>query len=94
MTCDEIRVKSFDKMLVVLNEVFPNIQSSQEGNTITFDNGSTRVEMSGNDNYDGYFEVFNEDSCLGTLWGVKDVVSVLIPEICKIRKQKVLKSLR
>ena len=94
MTHDEIRAESFNKIFVALNEVFPGIISRIDGNFITFDDNTVKIEMSSSDIYEGYFDITNDEGSLGALWGVKPVVNVVIREICKVRKQKVLDGLR
>ena len=94
MTHDEIRAESFGRISKALNEVFPGIKTEADSNTLLFDDGAVKIEMTTCDAYDGYFEITDENSSPGALWGVKPVVSVLITEICKTRKQKVLSTLR
>jgi hypothetical protein len=95
MTHGEIRAESFNKFSAALNEVFPGIKCEIDGDIITFDDNAIKVEMSSSDINDGYFEISNYDSSnFGSLWGIKPVVSVLITEICKVRKQKLLSKLR
>ncbi|MCK9557758.1 MAG: hypothetical protein M0R50_06925 [Candidatus Cloacimonetes bacterium] len=94
MTHDEIRAESFNKFSTALNEVFPGIKSETDGDVITFDDNAVKVEMSSNDIYEGYFEVSNDISNFGALWGIKPVVSVLITEICRVRKYNLLNKLR
>jgi len=94
MTRDEIRTESFNSIAAVLNEVFPGISSKVDGDFISFDNEVVRIEMTSCDAYEGYFDIRNNDGCLGTLWGVKAIVNVAIRAICDSRKQKVLSGLR
>jgi hypothetical protein len=94
MTHDEIRAESFSRITTALNEVFPNIPSKADGDFLNFDGGAVKIEMSSCDAYEGYFDITNDESSLGTLWGVKPVVNVLIRAICDIRRQKVLSTLR
>ena len=93
MTRDEIRVESFNRISVALNEVFPGIQSHPDGDTLSFDGGIVKIVMSSADFYDGYFDIISEDTNPGSLWGIKPIVSALITEICRVRKQKILKTL-
>lgn len=88
MTRDEIRAEAFSTIPRALNEVFPNIQSEPSGDIMTFDNGAVKIEMSSNDFYDGYFDITNDSSNIGAFWGTKSVISVLIREICRNRKQE------
>ena len=94
MTCDEIRVESFSRITAALNEVFPNIPSEADGDFLNFDGGAVKIEMASCDAYEGYFDITNDEGSLGTLWGVKPVVNVLVRAVCDIRRQKVLSTLR
>jgi hypothetical protein len=94
MTRDEIRAESFSRITAALNEVFPNIPSKADGDFLNFDGGAVKIEMSSCDAYEGYFDITNDEGSLGTLWGVKPVVNVLVRAICDIRRQKVLSTLR
>jgi hypothetical protein len=93
MTSDEIRAESFKTIQHILNEVFPGILCRQDGNIIEFEDGAIKVEIDGNDNREGYFNITNDTFRCGSYWGVKPTLSVIIQEICKIRKQKALKNL-
>ena len=90
---DENRAESFNKIFVALNEVFPGILAATDGNLLTFDD-LVKIEITSNDIYDGYFDITNDDGCLGAVWGAKDAVNIVIREICNVRKQKVLEKLR
>jgi hypothetical protein len=94
MTRDEIRAESFGRITIALNEVFPGIQTKIDGDFLSFDNEAAKIEMLSNDVYEGYFDVTNDEGSLGSLWGIKPVVNVLIREVCNIRRQKVLSTLR
>jgi len=94
MTRDEIRAESFNRITIALNEVFPNIPSKADGDFLSFDGEAVKIEMSSCDAYEGYFDITNDEGSLGTLWGVKPVVNVLVRAVCDIRRQKVLSGLR
>lgn len=95
MTHDEIRVDSFNRIVEAINEVFPGIQSKSDNNTLIFDDEPIKVEMKGSDANDGYFDISNFDNnSFGTLWCVKPVVGVLVREIARIRRQKIMDKLR
>jgi hypothetical protein len=92
MTQDEIKTQSFNKMQSALNEVFPGISFKLVNNTIKFDN--VQVEMDGNDNYGGYFNVSVDGILSASLWSIKDTIPVILQEVFRSRKQKILKELR
>jgi len=94
MTRDEIRTESFKRIIAVLNEVFPGIPNKVDGDFLSFDGDAVRIEMTSSDAYEGYFDIRSGDGCLGTLWGVKPIVNIAIKEICNIRKQRVMDTIR
>ena len=90
MTRDEIKNDSFKRITTAVSIVFPGIKTSTDGDILEFDDGAVKVELTSNDIDEGQFNVTNDGESVGEIWGIKPTVSLVVKEVCNIRKQKVL----